>query len=181
MDIETATRELTERLTDIEKAHAETFKLLLECRGPPTNSTNEELVDLSFMMREAENFCEDLRKELRGARDFLGRIICMRWLHENLNTHDVDMSIRGKLAMGTPQVRTMASLPLPEKDPEAFVAFMKRIGVFGQALKRSLVKVHWPAVTDYLTDLIAKGKPLPPGIDPNRTYSVYQVILRKRS
>lgn len=180
MDIETATRELTERLTDIEEAHAETFKLLLECRTPPMGATNEDLVDLSFIMREAENLCEDLRKELRGARDFLGRIICMRWLYENLNTLDVDMSIRGKLATGTPQVRTMASLPLPEKDPEAFVAFMKRIGVFGQALKRSLVKVHWPAVTDYLTDLIAKGKPLPPGIDPNRTYTVYQVILRKK-
>lgn len=181
MNKEKATRELTECLGLIETAHSRTFKLLLECRGPPDGAECGDLVDMAFLMRKAMELAEDLRKELRGTKEFLERFICLRWLVDakGVNDADVDMCIRGKLATGTPRVRTTASLPLETKDPKAYYAFMKRIGVFGQAIRRGLVRPHWPSVTDYLSDLMAQGKPLPPGIDRDRTYSTYQVVMRE--
>lgn len=175
-------KELIECLDLIETMHARTFKLLLECRTPPEDAENADLVDMAFLMRKAALLAEDLRKELRGAKEFLERLICLRWLAdaEGLNDIHVDMSIRGKLATGTPRIKTTASLPLQEKDPEAYRTFMKRIGVFGQAIKRGLVRPHWPSLTDYFSDLIAQGKPLPPGIDPKKTYSTYQVVMREK-
>lgn len=182
MDGRTTIQRLTECLNDIKGVHSRTFELLLECRDPPGKSKNEDLVDLAFLMRKAMVLAEDLRKELRGAKEQLEKIICIRWLAstETMDVAKIDMSIRGKLAVGTPRVKTTASLPLAERNPKEYAAFMRRIGVFGQAIRWGLVRPHWPSVTEYFSDLMAKGRPLPPGIDPSRTYSVYQVVMRER-
>ncbi len=127
-------------------------------------------------------YCDDLRKEMTKVRQFIEKVTCMKWMQASMN-EDPDKAaqpIRGELAIGTPQLKTMVVLPNREKDPVSFAKFMKRIGVFGSALKWNMVRVHWPAVIDYISHLNEKGRPLPPGINPSQTYPMYRLVLRER-
>jgi hypothetical protein len=40
------------------------------------------------------------------------------------------------------------------------------------------VRPHWPGMVSYLTGLMRQGRPLPPGIDPEKTYPRYKLRLR---
>lgn len=167
----------------LQSHHAETYKLILQLREQANGISNEDIVDISFALRSLSELHDDIRKELNSAREFIGKIACIRWIQEsvNLTPEEMALSIHGEYAKGIPKVMTMASLPREKTNPEDYLKFMKRIGVFGQALKRGLVKVSWPAVTEYITDLTAKGKPLPPGIDPDKTYTLYNLRIVKKT
>ena len=171
---------LTRKLKIVEREHKTIYDVILDCRQQAVDIPNETLVDIAFILRSMSEYCNDLRKEMDKNREFVEKIACMRWVQDSLNDN-TDSPIRGKLATGTPQLRQMASLPSQSKDPINYVKFMKRIGVFGQALKRGLVRTHWPSIVDYITELTEKGKPLPPGIDPSKTYPMYRLLLIVRT
>ena len=144
--------------------------------------SNEDSVDIAFLLRSIAEYFDDLRRETDKIRIIIEKITCMRWMQSSLNEDPskVTQTIQGELASGTPHLKTGAAIPNRNKDPEAHIEFMRQIGVSGEALRRNMVRVHWPLVIDYFTDLTERGLPLPKGIDTSRTYTLYSLRLRER-
>lgn len=168
----------------VQREHQAIYNLAIELRDSVNKGQipNEEAVDIAFLLREMADYLDDLRKEMNKVRVIIEKVTCMRWMQTSLNDDPTKsaQSIQGDLAVGTPHLKMAATLPNRHKDPEAYVKFMNQIGVSGEALKRDMVRVHWPLVIDYFTDLSEQGKPLPNGIDTSRTYPLYSLRLRER-
>ena len=132
----------------------------------------ETIADIHLILREMSTLANDLRKETDGARDFLGRIACLLYLRESLNEGSGD-PIRGELAIATPDIKQVATLPKRGTDEHAQLCHF--LGINHEAVKSGVVHIHWPAVVELLTETARLGKPLPPGIDPKKTYSWYRL------
>lgn len=168
-------------LETIEREYQCIYETILECRAAAVKQTNEEVVDACYVLKRMSKFCDDLRKEMNRIRESLERIVCLRWIQESLSQDisDVELTIYGKLASAVPTIKTMTSLPNKDKNPEAYVKFMKKIGVSSVALSEGLTKLHWPSVVGYLTSLTEKGEPLPEGLDSSSSYQLYSLVMRK--
>lgn len=159
--------------------HAVLYEKLIKLRDTAASLSQEDLVDCAYILRETAKLLDDMRKESTAIRELIERVICLKWVQQSLQDESTDTAIRGQLATGTPDVRQMASLPLPNKNPEEFEALMRSIGAV-TAAKKDLVRPYWPGLTNWITNLVKKGKPLPNGIDPNKTYALYRLFPLRR-
>jgi hypothetical protein len=57
---------------------------------------------------------------------------------------------------------------------------MEHLGIPEHMAAGDVVRPHWPGLKEYLTKLAQQGLPLPPGIDPQKTYSEYTLEVRKK-
>lgn len=166
----------------LKASHADLYAKLIEARDSAAKFSQEELVDIAFILRSTAILAEDIRKECNAIREMMEKVACLKWMTDNMNNPDSGKptSIRGILASGTPDLRQMASLPRPNTDPKGYESLMKSIGAI-TAARKDLVRPHWPGLTEWITKLAKKGKPLPAGLDPNKTYPLYRLSpLRRR-
>jgi len=165
----------------VEREHRLIYETILECQAFAIKNSNEDVVDMCFTLKNMSKYCDDLRKEMNRVRESLERIVCLRWTQDSLNQDisDVEVTITGKIATAVPTIKTMTSLPHKDKNPEAYVAFMKRIGVSSVALSEGLTIPHWPSVVGYITALAEKGEPLPKELDVSSSYPIYSLVIRK--
>jgi len=170
----------TRRLKASQKAHEATFKEVLNAntRLRDGRVAPGDLVDLAYVYRSIAAIADDTRKECTALMELAERMACMRWVTEHTNDPEAAKAIHGELAVGVPDLKMMASLPKPSTKPAEYKALMMWLGV--PADMHMLVRPHWPALTDLLTQLAAEGKPLPPGVDANKTYPVYRLLLREK-
>jgi len=172
-------RYLWYRLRHIRQTHAVTYARFLKTREFMPTAMPETLADMAICLREISRLADDVRKESNSLREQMERIACARWVQAHLNDPGNADPIRGELAIGTPDVKQMVSLP--RRDTPEYQQLMGYLGVPAQLLKADLVRPHWPGFTDYVTKLAEEGKPLPPGIPKGKVYSVYRLALRKRA
>ncbi len=138
----------------------------------------DELADSAFVAREIAVLANDLRKEFEAAQGLLEKIACLAWVTAHAGEPEQAEPIRAELVVATPSLKQMASLPRLKKDPKAYNRLMLHLGV--PEACRELVRPHWPSMVEHLTNLAEQGRPLPPGIDPNKTYPVYKLTMRRR-
>jgi len=161
--------------------HKALFAATLTSREAITAGTLslEDTTDVAFLARQLRDLADDARKELHQVYELAERIACLRWVTENMNELSPSPSIRTRLCVATPDVKQMASLPRPTTQPKEYEALMSHLGVPKDSVAFGILRPHWPAFADYLTDLGRLGKPLPPGITPDKTYPVYKLTIRK--
>lgn len=160
-------------------SHADLYRHLIYVRDNLKDLTQEDLVDIALVLRSISALADDIRKECNGIKELVERVVCLRWVQATLNDPGAPDAIRGELATGTPDVRQMASLPRPNSDPEGYEKLMRSIGAI-TAARKDLVRPHWPGLTEWITRLAKKGKQLPKGIDPNKTYPLYRLFPLRR-
>lgn len=134
----------------------------------------KELADIDLVCREAAKYLDDIRKEFARTQDIAGKLACMIWVSDA----DSDGPIRGRLSTATPNLRMTASLPNQHRDPEQYAALMNSLGVPEELRKSGVVMVYWPKMVDYLSTLCEQGKPMPAGIDMDKTYPAYSLTNR---
>lgn len=164
----------------LQRCYKEQYRYIVQLREKLERLPLTEAIDIGFLLREMGTLSEDLRKELGHLRELLERIVCIKWIAHSLNDPSKAQPIRGELATGSPDVKQAAALPREKDNPAAYAAFMSQLGVSGDALNFSLVRPHWPAMMDYFSALAEKGKPLPRGINVDKTYPIYKVTFRRR-
>jgi len=140
----------------------------------------ETLADEAFVLRQLEELADDTRKDCRAVKETIEKCACLLWVEENMNTSGRGDPIRGDLCVATPDVKEMASLPRPKTQPEQYGALMTWLGIPLSVVAQDLVRPHWPGFTDKISELAATGQPLPPGIDPDKTYPLYKLTTRLR-
>ena len=156
--------------------HAESYEKIIHFRQKMSSFSKEDLVDFAFVLREMGKLADDIRKECVLAKDTAERLVCLIWI---TNNDEAELIVRGKYGSGTPNIRLMSSLPKQSTSPKEYNALMTYLGI--KVSDNELVRPHWPAMTEHITALARAGKPLPPGIDPKKTYSLYSLSpLRKR-
>jgi len=155
--------------------HEEMFKL----RAPlfdlvKAEGDLQEIADVVYATREAMRHLEEVRKDVRKANDVAQKLGCVRWTEQ-----DDAEPIRTDNCIGSPKVRMTASVPSRRKDPEAFEELMRSLNIPEALWVSDSVRLHWPGFVEYLTELLADGKQLPKGIDPESKYPVFTLEVRK--
>lgn len=158
----------------MKQLHEDFYKELLTLRAQTKNPRSlEEIADTVFILKKTHELSNDLRKELDGATKLFEKLACL--LVTQLNHFD---TIRGELTSATPKCKMAVNFPSISKDPEAYYDFCAALGIDRELASKEVFRLHWPGVSDYLSDLQAKGEKLPEGIDPDKTYPIYSLVCQ---
>lgn len=156
------------------EANAQVLTTLAELSQRVKQHTLHELTDDVYALREIAKLGDEIRKRANKMKETLERVACMGWV-----ATDPDGPIRTEYCTGTPDVKQMASLPHPERDPDDYAALMKFLGVENEdAVRLGAVSLHYTRTADWITEMAGRGEPLPPGIKSEKTYPQYKLTVR---
>lgn len=136
---------------------------------------HEDMADHIYALKESIKFIEKLKKETEAELTRCERIFCFQSIEEHAGE-----ACRTDYCTVSPKVRQHVPIPKLGKDPELYYALMDHIGVQREISDRELVRLHWPAFIDWLSESQAAGKPLPPGLDPTAVQAIYSTICRAK-
>lgn len=163
--------------TKSRKAHKEIYEELVRIKVFIKQCGRmEEQADVAYAANEAFKLLDDLRKEAQVIRELAEKIGTALWV--KVSNGD---PIRTDYVTATPRVKMTATLPKKSKDPVAYATFMRFLKIPEDIADAEVVRPHWPAVVELLSKLMEEGKPLPPGIDPDKMYPVYKMTLRGKA
>ena len=129
----------------------------------------KELADTVYALRECYKLTDDARKLIDNIKGLAERLACIIWI----KTSEGD-KIETDYCIGTPKVKQITSVPKRGTEDYALLMDFLEIPDTGE----EVVRFHWPGLTEHLTRLAEEGKPLPPGIDPSKTYAGYSLSVR---
>lgn len=155
-------------------AHTIVLKELVETPA----LTQGDRADLAFLMREISNMMDHLRKETADRRRMLDRIMCIVWTKQCEEDDSVTRSIHGELATATPKIKMAANVPSPKNDPKGYQLLCEHFGLDSVAIEEGLMRVHWPSLTEHISQLAEDGLPLPPGVNIESMKPVYSTTLK---
>jgi hypothetical protein len=157
------------------KMHQVVFEALADAREEVSGMSPEELADLGWVLKKMYANLDDIRKEIDKLKAFAERVACAK------ATAGEKDKIHGRLAVGTPDVEIYASLPHPDKDPENWKKLCDYFGIPDEVIKHDLLhSFHWPSMTEFITKQQKEAKPLPPGINPDKTGARFYLKYRGR-
>lgn len=135
----------------------------------------EEYADAAYALREIHRLATDIRSMAYQAQTLAERIGCVIAVKDE----KLD-AIKTPWVHATPDIKMMASLP--RKNTPEFVSLMQHLGVPAELSEgpQPVIAVNWNGFTEHLSQLMSQGKPLPPGINAEKTYPVYKFNMRKR-
>ena len=132
--------------------------------------TLSQTLDLIYVLRETSKQLDDLRKEANGVEAIMINIACLLYLTKGGRT-----PIRGKLAVGSPNVKMNARIPHMKRNPEEFAALMKYFKIPIGPVEEGILKPYWPSMMEHFSKCAEEGRPLPPGVDPSSQYPEYKM------
>jgi hypothetical protein len=144
----------------------------------------QELADISYATDKAWKMVDDTRKEMNKLHELVEKITGAMWAM-TAAIHDGE-PIRTAYCTATPSAKPVASIPTRKNDPEGYTKLMSALGVppelanFASEDGRELIELHWPTFMKMLEARLAAGLPLPPGIDPDKTYTKYGLAIRPK-
>jgi hypothetical protein len=151
--------------------YTENYRDLMELRNRIASLSIDELSDVSFFLKKSGETLDDLRVEVERIGKLSQKIACLLWVKAGST---VGRSIRGKHSVGTPDIKVSPVVPNPNKDPTEFAALVTELF---EKEKLGCIRVHWPALQEYVTELAAEGKPQLKGV--TNTFHEYRLTLRK--
>lgn len=163
---------------EIRELHARlTVDLTALERSLKDETDEKEHADTAYALREIAEFADAIRKQSEFVKVLSERMACML----TIAIHQTAEPIRTEFCTASPKVRTVVTVPSRRKSPEQFASLMTFLGVprhLWEGGEHAVVETHWPGLIEYLGKLQAEGKPLPPGIDPNKTIAQYSLMIR---
>jgi hypothetical protein len=160
--------------------HAEVYGRLAKARKQVNTLSMEELADLSYMLRELSKLADDIKKESFNLKGLAEKIACVLWVNMHMNEPEGADPIRTELCTATPHVQQRASLPNQKANPKEYALLMDWLGVPKTIVEQDLVRCHWPSFQERIHQLLEQGKPLPAGVNVERVYDEYSLIVRKK-
>lgn len=139
-------------------------------------TTCEELADAAYALRETKKYLEDALKDVRVIEELAIKKACMQWTQEQRES-----SIFTEHCSASPIVQRALTTPSRSSDKEAYEALMRGLKIPEELWKNvETFRLHWPGLTEYLTEKLAAGLPLPDGVDPAKLYSVFKLRVVQR-
>lgn len=173
---------MNEKLTRLyqkaHKAYEEIHPLVQEIRAELENYSLEDLVDTSAVLHRSSQWLNEMRKKMDGFKSFSDRLACLIFLTKIDKEGRPQKNIKTKYCTATPRIKYVPKIPRKDKDPEAFTAFMKHLGVSDEAIEFETVRPHWPGVVDLCGFLASQGQPNPPGVSVSENAAEYALTIR---
>jgi len=170
---------LLEKYTRLRELYLDSYAQLAELRDCMREGTGKydmkDMVSFIYIMREVSTLANDLRKECDGIQKMFENSVCAIWVIQGNNK-----PIRSALATGSPDLKLGVSIPNQKREPEAFKELMEYFKIPENVIEDNILKPYWPGLCEHISQLAEEGKPLPPGIDPNKTYPTYSVRIKRR-
>lgn len=174
--------ELRELYVAAKNFHEKCYRIISKKTETLKKSNDQrELADAVYAINAAAKYVDDSHKEMNRLEDLLEKITCLIWSRDSPDGE----SIGTDYCVAIPDIKMMASLPHPRRNPKEFLDLMEFMGVpraltdVGEG-RKPVVQADFNGFADYLTDLARNGRPLPPGITVEKTYPVFKVQVRKR-
>ncbi len=139
------------------------------------------MVDLAFFLRDVAVFAEDVKKEANKIRELLETVCCMIYTQSAAADPfaKVEPRIEGFAAAGTP--KCVMQPRLPARGTPEYVAIMRHLGATDRMLQEDRLRMHWPHLQQYVTELTERGQALPPGLSDAGLQPKYKLAsLTKR-
>jgi hypothetical protein len=154
--------------------HGVLYSELSATRGEMKTKSPEELADVGFICKKIYEQLDDIRKETEKLQGLAENLACLKAVNQGKTR------IAGELATASPDVTMSANLPHPQRNPEAYMALCDYLGIPEQCVKYDLFRIHWPGFKEFFTRLMSEGKPVPPGIEMEKTHAHYKLKYRER-
>jgi len=164
--------QLVEEYGDVKNIYGSLYSKLVDIRVHSKDLSQEERVNILYIIKEISKYCNDLRKECDGIVDLIEKLVCAIHTHRGITE-----PIRASLATGSPKVTLSVKIPNRKRDPEKYKLLMNYLGVPDEAACEGTVRPHWPSICAKLTEMAENGEPSPPGIDPDGTYPKFGVNI----
>lgn len=169
-------REYYKQVKKLFELHTRT--LIQMRRAIETNPDPKELVDWALALNHSSKFLDDMRKTCNGLEELAEKIACVIYVQAGNKE-----PIRTPYATGTPDVQTCVSLPNKNTHPDLWRSLMLHLGVPAELVNDAnepVVDMRFKSVVTFLSRQLAEGKPLPPGVDPNKTFPQFRIRLCPR-
>ncbi len=163
---------------DTKKAHEALFAGVMRQRTSLADDPvqQEALVDMVMIAKETAKLLKDMQVEWDALTQTMEKVICMRWVQDSLANGAKGEPIRGDLAVGSPTVKSMVSLP--KRGSTEYIKMMHYLGIYGRSLRKDLVRAHWPGLVEHVSELMARGKEVP-GCGGRTPYQLFRVAVRQ--
>lgn len=153
----------------VHRMHEEVYTKLKEIDDETRACSNmEELADTAFACRETRKLADDIRKMCDVTQGMAEKICCAVAVKDEFAG-----PVKTEYCTATLNIKMCATLPSKTKDPEAYKALLDHFGIDNSLVENDAVRFHWPGMVDYVTGLCEQGRPLPPGLNTEKTYPVY--------
>lgn len=121
-----------------------------------------------------EKLADDIRKEFKKLGETIDHMLCA------VAASTKEHKIKTPYVTASCDVKLQAPVPKRSKEPEAYEELCRALGFSEELIKTGIADIRWPELTEYLSELTRQGKPLPPGIDPEKVKPLYTVSYRGR-
>lgn len=165
-------REQTERFLQINQFLQEVIAKVKA--GAPYSV--EDLCDIGFLCRELNKISDELRKEAEAKKDLIGMKIAYIMTERSVSEPDINMTVHGELATGSPDVKTAAAIP-KWGSPE-YKALCDYFKIPEEAQQTGMFSVNYNRMADIITRMAEEGKNPPPGV--LKTYPKFSTVFRER-
>lgn len=176
---------MRERLKNIyrtvEKLYREAYnELAISAEELYEERSLEELADTTYALREAGELINRLRIRVEALKTEIEAKACTIAVESG----EID-PIRTEYCTATPDMKISVSVPKRRKEPEAYAELMTALGVPRELWDRGVenspaVDLHYPGLVEMVTERAAAGLPLPPGVSPDRTKTMFRLAIRRR-
>src|SRR3972149_10339725 len=136
-------------------------------------SSIEKLAEIAFIFRKTSALIDDLRKQINKAEAILEIAVCKKWV-----TQTEPSEIKTDYISVTPKLKIQTTLPSAKTNPEDHEKLLRALNIPEHCWP--LIRLHWPAMCEYLTELAEQGKPFPDGLDPRKTTPQYSLKFHQR-
>ena len=156
-------------------------KLQNELNGLASESDGmEQMADIALALKQISEKADDTRREAERIKKMCFERACIRWVQRG--NHE---PIRTEYVTATPDYKIMPKLPDRRRNPKEYAALMdyykidRKLWDVGDD-NHACVQIHWPGMLEHISLLIGTAQPLPPGINPMSTYTIWTMTLRAR-
>lgn len=140
----------------------------------------EDMTNIAYAMDKCDKFLKETDKLCRQLGELHEKIVCALW-SAMAELDMTERSVKTEYVTAVPNVRMLATIPREESEPVKYAAMMDDLGVprhLWQGLDHAVVKPYWPGLIGLFSRLSAEGRPLPRGVDPEKTYPSYTLHFR---
>ncbi len=183
IDIHPLLQDVGRMYPELTHAHEKFYDLMLtinrNLHDPSVDLSQADRADLLWFVKQYVDSFDDLRKEANKLKGQLDNIIGTVAVKQAAATNDIsgNMTIRGVLATVTPKLDLQADIPSPTQHPTEYALVLKKLGLTGEgseeAIRRGVLRLHFPAVSAWCTENTENAKALPPGLTAGKHAAKY--------
>lgn len=138
--------------------------------------STSECVDIGFLSRDASDFLDKSKKELRKLQEQIGVALGRQVMLTFEGDVHAETKLAGRYATGRVDVKVVP-LMTSRKDP-SYVQGLKELGIPDELIQNEAIELRWSGLIDYVKSRAAEGRSVPTSLRHESTPCV--VFVRRR-